>query len=31
VVEGVRERSAAAIEAAGELRFASAVGAFVCR
>jgi hypothetical protein len=31
VVGGVRERSAAAIAAGGELRFASAVGAFVCR
>jgi SAM-dependent methyltransferase len=31
VVAGVRERAAAAIAADGELRFTSAVGAFVCR
>jgi SAM-dependent methyltransferase len=31
VVEGVRERAAAAIAADGELRFTSAVGAFLCR
>ena len=31
VVEGVRERAAAAIATDGELRFTTAVGAFVCR